>query len=79
MKINPAKVAAKLVRADIKRIEGAIRVGVIGGLSVDEIVRLVCGTEAMNGRDGLTEITRQHVTLLAKQYLKGDRHHDSPK
>ena len=65
------KIAARLARADIKRIEQTLRAGVTGGLNADEIVRQIIGTAQFDGADGMTALTRRDMMLLARKVSKG--------
>jgi hypothetical protein len=70
MKLNYAKIAANLARADAQRIEQTVKVGVLGGLSPAEIAAAVTGTMAMNGNDGITAVTRNHMMILARKVIR---------
>lgn len=53
-------------RADISRIEGQIRIGMVQGESSPAIARRVVGTVRLNGRNGVTEITRRQAAGLTR-------------
>lgn len=61
-----AEWAEKLAEADRVRIEGALRIGVAQGEATDDIIRRVIGTGALNGADGVTEITRRDVASITQ-------------
>lgn len=65
-----AQWAAAIADADAKRIDNAIRTGLIGGLDNTEIARNVIGSLQVRGVDGVTEITRQHVIRLGRAAIK---------
>lgn len=51
---------------DIRRIESAIRVGLISGENGATIARRVVGSAALKGADGVTEITRRGATSISR-------------
>jgi hypothetical protein len=51
---------------DLARIDTAIRSGLIAGLDNTEIARKVIGSLQLLGIDGVTEITRRHITSLGR-------------
>ena len=58
--------ASHLRRADINRIEGQIRIGLVQGESSPNIARRVVGTGRLRGRDGITELTRRQVETVTR-------------
>ena len=52
--------------ADLDRIEGQIKTGMVQGESSQTIARRVVGTKALQGRDGATETTRRQATALTR-------------
>ncbi len=65
-----AQWAAYFVQQDAARIDTAIRTGLISGLDNMEIARKVIGSLRLHGVDGVTEITRQHISHLARTAIK---------
>ena len=61
-----AQWAKVLAETDAKRIDNAIRTGLIAGLDNAAIAQRVIGSMSLNGVDGVTEITRQHVIRLGR-------------
>jgi hypothetical protein len=59
-----AEHAAIIARADVNRIDTAIRSGLSAGFSSTDIARRVVGSASLNGTDGSTEMTRQHIARL---------------
>jgi SPP1 gp7 family putative phage head morphogenesis protein len=55
-----------LEREDVRRINDAIRIGLVQGESNQDIARRVVGTGAVRGTDGVTELTRSNLTSLAR-------------
>ncbi len=53
-------------RVDIERIEGQIRIGMVQGESSQAIARRVVGTRVLQGKDGVTEITRRQAAALTR-------------
>lgn len=62
--------ASSIADADAHRIETAIRTGLLSGLENTEVARQVVGSQRLAGVDGVTEITRRHITALARVTLK---------
>ena len=62
--------AASISAADAHRIEMAIRSGLLSGFENTEVARQVVGSQRLAGVDGVTEITRRHISHLARQTLK---------
>lgn len=58
--------AADIRRADLRRIESAIRIGVVQGEPPDVIARRVVGTVRQQGRDGVTEISRRQAQAITR-------------
>lgn len=55
---------------DTQRIATAISIGLTAGDSNTDIAHRVIGSRRMNGVDGVTEITRQHILRLGHGLLK---------
>ena len=51
---------------DIRRIENAVRVGMVQGETSDVIARRVVGSARLKGSDGVTEITRRQADALVR-------------
>ena len=62
--------AAHISREDIKRLDNAVRTGLIGGLDNTEIARSVVGSANINGIDGMTAVTRHHISQLARAVIR---------
>lgn len=58
--------AKTMAADDIRRIQNAVQVGMAAGETTDNIVRRVIGTKAMNGADGVTEMTRKQVQAVVR-------------
>lgn len=58
--------ARNIRRADLRRIEQEIRIGITQGESAAAISRRVVGTARLRGRNGVTEITRRNADALAR-------------
>jgi SPP1 gp7 family putative phage head morphogenesis protein len=58
--------AKKIARDDVKRIEAAIKIGMVQGESAQSIAARVVGTAKLAGTDGATEITRTQATGLVR-------------
>lgn len=54
---------------DAQRIASAISIGLTAGDSNTDIAHRVIGSRRLNGADGVTEITRQHIFRLGKGLL----------
>jgi hypothetical protein len=65
-----AQWAQAIATDDAKRIDNAIRIGLIGGLDNTEIARNVIGSLQLRGVDGVTEVTRQHVIRLGRAAVR---------
>ena len=73
VKVKGATLAAwaqKISREDASRLDKAIRTGLIAGNDNTEIARSVVGSANVNGVDGATEVTRNHIILLARTAIK---------
>lgn len=55
---------------DAVRIHSAISVGLTAGLENTDIAHRVIGSQRLNGVDGATEITRQHIIRLGRGLLR---------
>lgn len=58
--------AKRMADEDLKRIGNAIQAGMVAGEDMNTIVRRVIGTRALNGSDGMTEMTRRQVTSVVR-------------
>ena len=58
--------AANIARADIERITGSIRIGMIQGEGPQSIARRIVGTARLRGADGVTAITRRNAAALTR-------------
>lgn len=58
--------ASSQARADIERIEAAVRFGLVQGEDSAAIARRVVGTKATNGRNGVTQITRNQAAAITR-------------
>jgi len=56
----------QIARADLQRIEQAIRIGVVQGEPTREIARRVVGSVNQRGKDGVTQITRRQAQAIAR-------------
>jgi len=55
--------------ARIDRVETAIRMGIVEGQTIDEIIRRLKGTRAMNYTDGILDISRRSAKSMAITYI----------
>jgi hypothetical protein len=62
--------ARSLITNEMRTVEMAIRSGLQSGMSNSDIAHLVIGSRKLNGVNGVTELTRQHILRLAKGYLR---------
>lgn len=58
--------AAGLASEDLRRIHGAIQMGMIAGEDSAAIARRVVGTSALSGTDGVTQMTRRQVEAITR-------------
>lgn len=58
--------AKNIEEADIQRILGQIRIGMLQGESSADIARRIVGSAQMKGTDGVTEITRRNAAALTR-------------
>jgi SPP1 gp7 family putative phage head morphogenesis protein len=58
--------ADTMAAEDLRRIQAAVQMGMISGESSDAIARRVVGTGALDGADGVTEITRRQVQAITR-------------
>ena len=58
--------ASSIAEEDLRRIENAIRVGMVAGESSAEIARRVVGTARLRGVDGVTEISRRAAASISR-------------
>lgn len=56
----------QVARADLRRIEQGIRIGIVQGETPQQIARRVVGTVQQRGKDGLTEISRRNATAITR-------------
>lgn len=61
----------KLRDADVRRIEQAVRMGMVQGESIPDISRRIVGTVGLNGTDGVTEITRRNAEAITRTMVNG--------
>jgi hypothetical protein len=55
---------------DAKRIEHAITAGITSGHDANEITHAIIGSLEMNGKEGVTEVTRQKLLTLGKSIAR---------
>ena len=61
-----------MARADIDRIMAQVRIGMVQGESIQQMVRRVLGSATLNGRDALaTELTRRNVESVVRTMTNG--------
>lgn len=58
--------AKRIRQQDIDRIENQIKIGIYQGESSDTIAKRIVGTAALQGRDGVTQITRNNAQAIAR-------------
>lgn len=58
-------------RADLRRIEDQIKIGMVQGESSRDISRRVVGTKVQRGRNGVTEITRRNAAGITRTVVIG--------
>ena len=58
-------------RADVRRIDQAVKIGMVQGESIPQISRRVVGTVSLRGRNGTTEITRRQAAALVRTAVSG--------
>lgn len=63
--------ARDIRRADLRRIEDQIRIGMVQGESAQAIARRVVGSVRMRGRNGVTEITRRQAAAITRTAVIG--------
>lgn len=56
---------------DLRRIVAAVQKGVVAGDSSSAIARSVLGTTTLDGRDGMTEITRRQIESITRTIIQG--------
>lgn len=61
--------ARNIAAMDAERIHTAISVGLTAGEDNTDIAHRVIGSRRLNGVNGVTEITRQHILSLGKGLL----------
>lgn len=61
--------ARNIAAQDAERIHTAISVGLTAGEDNTDIAHRVIGSRRLNGSNGMTEITRQHILRLGKGLL----------
>jgi len=69
--------ARSVASEDIRRIDTAVRAGMVAGETGPQIARRIVGTAALNGSDGVTEITRRQaeaITRTAVQHVSSETH-----
>lgn len=55
-----------IMQEDLRRIENAVRVGMVTGEDSATIARRIVGTVGLKGTDGLTEITRRQANAITR-------------
>lgn len=58
--------ASSIARDDLRRIENAVRVGMVQGEGSQQIARRVVGSAALRGVDGVTQITRRNAEAITR-------------
>lgn len=58
--------ASRMKETDLRRIMDAIRVGMAQGQTTDDIARVVLGTRALQGADGVTQTTRRDAMSITR-------------
>lgn len=56
----------KMAANDVSRIEQQIRLGVLGGETIDQMVSRIRGTKANGYKDGVLETTRREAEMIAR-------------
>ncbi|URA06987.1 morphogenesis protein [Xanthomonas phage Elanor] len=56
----------KMASNDVSRIEQQIRLGVLQGETIDQMVRRIRGTKAAGYKDGVLETTRREAEMIAR-------------
>jgi SPP1 gp7 family putative phage head morphogenesis protein len=57
---------SRLRAADVQRLEGQIRIGLVNGESSRQIARRLLGSSALRGADGATQVTRSQAEALSR-------------
>lgn len=71
--------ASGLAREDLRRIHGAVQLGMLANEDSATIARRVIGTKALNGSDGVLQMTRRQVeaiTRTAVQHIANNARND---
>lgn len=63
--------AKALESDDVRRIEGAVKIGLTQNETLPEISRRLVGSARLQGRDGVTQITRRQAANLARTITSG--------
>jgi SPP1 gp7 family putative phage head morphogenesis protein len=58
--------ASSIADEDLRRIQNAVRVGMVQGESSQQIARRVVGSAALKGVDGVTQITRRNAEAITR-------------
>lgn len=58
--------ADRLQKSDVDRIMGAVRSGMVQGNPTDDIIQAILGSGAVNGSDGILELTRANIASLTQ-------------
>lgn len=58
--------ASTMAADDVRRIHNAIQMGMVAGETNDAIARRVVGTRAMQGTDGVTQMSRRQVQAVTR-------------
>ncbi len=67
--------ARRIAADDAKRIHSALSVGLTAGEDNTDIAHRVIGSRRLNGSNGATEITRQHIFRLGRGLLHKRKSH----
>ncbi len=63
--------ADDIQRADIRRIEDQIKIGLTQNETLPQIAKRVVGSAKLNGRDGVTQITRRNAEAITRTVTNG--------
>lgn len=63
--------ANSIARADVKRIEDQIKIGMVQGETGPQIARRVVGSARLRGINGTTEITRRQAAAITRTAVNG--------
>lgn len=57
---------AAIQNKDAERIKDHIKIGMVQGDSVPQIVRRIVGTTRLNGKDGVTQLSRRNIAAIVR-------------